>query len=110
MMTGMIYLLIAVIGEVIGTSALKASNGFSHLFPSIIVVVSYIFSFYLLALSLKTIPLGVGYAMWSGIGTALTIIIGVVVWKEAVSVMNVLGVLLIVFGVIILNVNEAAAS
>ncbi|GAA0591412.1 multidrug efflux SMR transporter [Virgibacillus siamensis] len=105
-MAGMMYLLIAVIAEVVGTTALKSSNGFSNLFPSIIVVVSYVLSFFLLGMSLKTIPLGIGYALWSGIGTALTIIIGVVVWKEAMSLASVLGVLLILSGVVILNMNK----
>ncbi|WP_174614526.1 DMT family transporter [Virgibacillus ihumii] len=105
-MAGMMYLLIAIIAEVIGTTALKSSNGFSNLFPSIIVVVSYVLSFFLLGMSLKTIPLGIGYALWSGIGTALTIIIGVVVWKEAMSLASVLGILLILSGVVILNMNK----
>lgn len=105
-MAGMMYLFIAIICEVIGTAALKSSNGFSNLFPSIIVVISYCFSFYLLALSLKTIPLGTGYALWSGIGTALTILVGVVVWKETMSLTSILGVLLILSGVVILNMKS----
>ncbi|GAB4073765.1 multidrug efflux SMR transporter [Barrientosiimonas marina] len=109
-MRGMVYLLIATIGEVVGTTALKASNGFSNLFPSIIVIISYSFSFYLLAQSLKTIPLGIGYAVWSGIGTAMTILIGVLVWKESLSLAGVLGVLLIFSGVLILNLKGTVAG
>lgn len=105
-MTGMIYLMIAIISEVFGTAALKASEGFSHLWPSVSVVITYALSFYFLALSLKTIPLGAGYAMWSGIGTVLTVIVGVVIWKEAVSLTSILGILLIISGVIILNLNK----
>lgn len=105
---GMVYLLIATLGEVVGTTALKASNGFSQWRPTLIVIASYAFSFYLLALSLKTIPLGVGYALWAGIGTALTVIIGIVVWKEAVSLTNVLGILFIVCGVIMLNMKKVS--
>lgn len=109
-MKGMVFLLIAVICEVVGTTALKSSAGFSRLGPSTIVVLSYTLSFYLLGLSLKTVPLGIGYALWSGIGTALTIIIGIVVWKEAVSSAHVFGILLILFGVVILNLNQSAAA
>ena len=70
----------AVLSEVIATTALKLSEGFTKLPPSIVVVVGYGFSFYLLSLSLKVLPIGVAYALWSGIGIILTVIAGIVLW------------------------------
>jgi small multidrug resistance pump len=72
-----VFLAVAIVSEVIGTSALKASEGFSRLWPSAIVVVCYASSFYFLSLTLKTIPVGVAYAIWSGVGVALIAVIAV---------------------------------
>ena len=68
---GLVYLLIAIIAEVIATSALKAADGFSKLVPSVLVVVGYGVAFYFLSLTLKTIPIGIAYAVWSGVGIVL---------------------------------------
>ena len=72
----------AVVSEVTATTALKFSEGFTKLIPSLVVVAGYGLSFYLLSLSLKVIPIGTAYALWSGIGIVLTVIIGAVLWRE----------------------------
>ena len=90
-----VYLTIAVIAEVIATSALKASEEFTRLWPSVIVVVGYSVAFYLLSLCLRTIPLGVMYAIWSGLGVFLTGIVGWVVYKEHLDAPALIGMALI---------------
>ncbi len=101
-----IFLLGAIISEVIGTSALKASSGFSRLLPSVIVIISYAFSFFLLSLTLKRMGVGTTYAIWSGLGTALIVLVGVIYFKESWSVLKVTSLLLIIIGVIGLNIGK----
>ena len=98
-----LYLLIAIIGELFGTSMLKASEGFTKIAPLFGVIIGFGISFFFLSLSIKTIPLNVAYAIWSGLGTVATVIISVLIWKEKVSVGSVLGIVLIIVGVAILN-------
>ena len=102
-MNGWALLLIAIVSEVIGSTGLKASAGFTKLIPSAIVVVGYASAFYFLSLALKTIPLNTAYAVWSGLGTALIAVIGVLFLREAINLPMVLGILLIIAGVIVLN-------
>ncbi|MFO0882493.1 MAG: multidrug efflux SMR transporter [Candidatus Saccharimonadales bacterium] len=102
-----LYLVGAIISEVIGTISLKYSVGFSKLLPSILVVLAYSFSFFLLSLSLKKLEVGMAYAIWSGLGTALVVSIGIIVLKEEVSVLKVASVALIIAGVIGLNLAKA---
>lgn len=102
-MNAFLILLAAILFEVVGTSALKASNGFTRPGPSVLVVLGYGAAFYLLALSLRQIPLGIAYAIWSGVGTAGAVLIGVLVWREVLDLPRILGIGLIVAGVIILN-------
>ncbi|HEY7738277.1 MAG TPA: multidrug efflux SMR transporter [Candidatus Limnocylindria bacterium] len=102
-----IWLLLAIGSEVVATSALKASDGFTRLVPGVVVVVGYAASFYFLALSLRAIPLGVVYAVWSGIGTAAIALIGVVFFRETLGVAGVAGITLIVFGVVVLSLSGA---
>ncbi|MED1472389.1 multidrug efflux SMR transporter [Bacillus salipaludis] len=102
-MRGYLYLTIAIIGEIFATGMLKMSEGFSVLLPSVGVVAGYVISFYCLSLCLTTIPLSLAYAIWSGVGTALTALIGVVVWQEVFSAFKILGIILIIGGVLILN-------
>jgi len=109
-MKSALYLAIAIITEVIGTTALKASDGFSRITPFLIVIISYTLSFYLLSLSLRSIPLGIGYAIWAGVGTALTMIVSIIIWKEEMSVIDISGILCIVFGVILLNFDQLSMS
>lgn len=98
-----LFLLLSIIGELFGTSMLKASEGFSKLFPALGVIGGFVFSFFFLSLSLKTIPLNMAYAMWSGIGTVATVIISVLIWKEKVNLGSVIGIMLIIIGVVVLN-------
>lgn len=97
------YLAIAIVSEVVATSAVKSSDNFTHLVPSILVVVGYGIAFWFLSLTLKTIPLGVTYAIWSGAGVAIVSVVGVIVYKQMLDVPAVLGIALIVSGVIVLN-------
>lgn len=101
---GYVYLAIAIVAEVIGTSALKASEEFSKLAPSIIVIVGYSIAFYFLSLVLKTIPVGVAYAIWSGLGIALISIVGVIVFGQKLDLAAVIGLMLIVSGVAVMNI------
>ena len=100
---GYIYLAIAIIAEVIGTSALKASDEFTKLVPSIIVVIGYGVAFYCLSLVLKTIPVGVAYAVWSGLGIVLISVVGLVVFNQKLDLAAVIGMLLIISGVLVMN-------
>ena len=102
MKTAMIFFL-AVLSEVTATTALKFSEGFTKLTPSLIVVVGYGLSFYLLALSLKIIPLGTAYALWSGIGIVLTVIVGAVLWHEQMDWARIIGIALIIGGILVIN-------
>jgi small multidrug resistance pump len=90
---------------VTGTTSLKLSQGFSRLVPSLVVVVSYCLSFYLLSLTLKKMEVGVGYAIWSAVGTAFIATIGILCFKEPISVLKIGSLALIILGVIGLNLN-----
>lgn len=96
-------LLCAIALEVMGTTALRQSEGFSRLWPSVAVVVLYCSSFYLLAQTLKRLEIGIAYAVWSGLGTAVVALIGIVLFKESVSALKLASLALIVLGVIGLN-------
>jgi small multidrug resistance pump len=105
-----IFLTVAIVSEVIGTSALKASEGFSRLWPSAIVVVGYASAFYFLSLTLKTIPVGVAYAIWSGAGVALIALIAWVLYGQVLDLPAIIGLLLIVAGVVVLNLFSNTVS
>lgn len=94
-----IYLLIAGFFEVAWAVGLKLSHGFSNLTISILTIVGMIASFYFLALALKSIPLGTAYAIWTGIGTVGTVILGIILFKEPVTVMQIVCILLISSGI-----------
>ncbi|RJE90128.1 QacE family quaternary ammonium compound efflux SMR transporter [Paenibacillus sp. 1011MAR3C5] len=100
-----ILLMLAIISEVFGSSMLKLSKGFSKWLPSIGVLLGMSSAFFFLSQTLKELPLGVAYAIWSGVGTALTAVVGVVLWKEALNVKKVLAILLIITGVIIMKLS-----
>jgi small multidrug resistance pump len=104
-----LYLTIAILSEVIATSALKAADGFTRWFPSLLVIVGYSSAFYFLSLSLRTIPLGVSYAIWSGVGTALVSIAGWALYGQSLNPAAVLGIALIIAGVVVLNLSSGAA-
>jgi small multidrug resistance pump len=100
-----IYLLIAIVSEVSGTTAMKMSQGFSRLFPSIMIFVFYGLSLAFLTAALKTINVSIAYAIWSGLGTAFIAIIGIIWFKEPVSLIKIVSLLLIIAGVIGLNLS-----
>ncbi|PFH11087.1 small multidrug resistance pump [Collimonas sp. PA-H2] len=99
-----VYLLIAIVAEVIATSALKASAEFTRLVPSVVVVAGYLTAFYFLSLTLRTLPVAIVYAMWSGIGIALIALVGWLFLKQSLDAAALVGIGLIVSGVLVLNV------
>lgn len=105
-----LFLALAIISEVVGSSFLNASNQFTKLIPSAITVVAYLLCFYFLSIALKSIPLGTAYAIWGGLGIVLTAIISVVVFKNKLDNGAIIGISLIVAGVVVLNVFSKSTS
>jgi small multidrug resistance pump len=104
MKTAYLYLAIAIITEVVATNALKASEEFTKIIPSMIVVAGYGVTFYCMTLLLRTLPVGIMYALWSGLGIVLVTITGAVIYKEIPDVPAVIGMGLIIAGVVVINV------
>lgn len=98
-----IYLFFAVAAETIGTTALQASQQFTRLWPSVIVVVAYSIAFYLLGLALKYMPVGVVYAIWSGLGIVMIAVIGFVVFKQRLDAPALLGLAMIITGILVIH-------
>lgn len=98
-----LYLVLAIFAEVIATNALKASNTFTRWGPSLITVVGYGLAFYLLSVVLKSMPVGVAYAIWAGLGMVLTLLVAMIVFGERPDLPAMLGIALIVSGVIVLQ-------
>ena len=98
-----LYLAIAILSEVLATSALKSSDGFTRLLPSSIVVIGYSSAFYFLSLTLRTIPVGIAYAIWSGVGVVFVSLLGWVLYDQKLNSAAIFGMFLIVIGVVILN-------
>ncbi len=105
-----LYLTLAIISEVVATSFLKLSNGFTHLPASIVVVVGYGLAFYFLALTLKTLPLGIAYAIWAGVGIILLALIGWVFFQQKPDIAAWIGMLLIVSGVAVIQLFSKTTS
>ena len=105
-----VYLLIAIVCEVIATSALKAANGFTVLVPSLIVIVGYGAAFFFLSLTLRTLPVGIAYAIWSGLGIVLISIVGWVLYGQVLDAPALAGMALIVAGVVVINVFSRAGA
>lgn len=103
-----LYLAIAIIAEVTATSALKASEEFTKLIPSIIVVVGYIIAFYFMTLVLRVMPVGVTYAIWSGLGIVLVTILGIILYDQTPDLPAILGMGLIIAGVIVMHLFSKA--
>ena len=99
-----IFLSIAIVSETIATSALKSSDGFSRLWPSLLVVAGYCAAFYFLSLTLRTIPVGVAYAIWSGVGVVLIALAGWLIHGQRLDAPALIGIALIVAGVVVMNV------
>ena len=104
-----VYLGLAIFFEIIGSSFIKVSDGFSKLWPTVVVTVAYLICFYFISLALKTIPLGIAYAIWGGIGIVLTALISVFTFKQPIDFQAIAGIGLIVAGVVIINMFSKTA-
>ena len=102
-MKSWIFLFVAITAEVIATSALKSSEGFTKPFASIIVILAYIIAFYCLSLTLKTIPVGIAYSIWSGVGIVLITAFAWFFYDQKLDLWGIIGIALIMCGVLILN-------
>ncbi|WP_373557168.1 MULTISPECIES: DMT family transporter [Burkholderia] len=102
-MPGYAWLAIAIVAEVIGTSALRAADGFTRLWPSVLVVAGYGVAFYCLSLTLRTMPVGIIYAVWSGAGIVLITLVAMLLYRQVPDVPAVIGLGLIISGVVVLN-------
>ncbi|WP_028879249.1 DMT family transporter [Terasakiella pusilla] len=105
-----LYLAIAIVGEVIATSALKASEEFTKLVPSIVVVIGYGVAFYFMTLTIRTLPIGITYAIWSGVGIVLVTVAGAVFYKQIPDIPAMIGIGFIILGVIVINVFSKSVS
>ncbi len=105
-----VYLFFAVLAETIGTTALQASAQFTKFWPSFLVVVAYGVAFFLLGLTLKYIPVGVAYAIWSGLGIFLIAVIGFVVFGQRLDLPAILGLLMIVAGIVVIQLFSKSAT
>jgi small multidrug resistance pump len=103
-----IFLLVAIAAEVFATSTLKSTEGFSRLWPTVACLAGYVVSFAALSQAVKQVPVGVAYAVWSGLGTAAIVAIGAVFLNEPITLVKVFGIGLIVAGVLILNLGGAS--
>ncbi|MNO99196.1 Multidrug resistance protein EbrB [compost metagenome] len=101
-----IYLLLAIVFEVAGTTSMKLSEGFTKPVPSILLVVFYVGSLAFLTLTLKQIEVSIAYAIWSGMGVIIITTIGFIYFKESLSVLKILAIVLIIIGVVVLNLTE----
>jgi small multidrug resistance pump len=101
--SGYVWLAIAIVAEVIGTSALRASEGFTRLAPALVVVAGYGLAFYCLSMTLKSMPVGIVYAIWSGVGIVLITLVAMVLYRQIPDLAAVAGLSLIVAGVVVLN-------
>lgn len=101
-----LYLAIAVVSEVIGTLALKASDGMGKIVPAITVVIAYLTAFFLMSQTLKTIPVGITYAVWSGLGIVGATLGAYFLFGQALSRQALIGMVIIIIGVVVLNLNQ----
>lgn len=109
-MRAYIVLSVSIIFEVFATTMLKISEGFTVLLPSIAVVAGYGISFFFLGMALKTMALSLAYAIWAGLGTALTVIISVIIWDEALTILKIVALLLIITGIVLLNTSHSGKA
>lgn len=105
-----LLLTLAIIGEIVGTTALKLSEGFTRPLPGIVAVIGYAVAFYFLAMVLRTIPIGVAYAVWSGVGVAAMALIGLVMFGQRLDPAAIIGIALIVAGVVVLNTMSGTSG
>lgn len=109
-MKNWLILFIAIVAEVIATSALKSSEGFTKPMASIVVVLGYMIAFYCLSLTLKTIPVAIAYAVWSGVGIVLITTVAWIVFDQKLDVWGIVGIALIMSGVLVLNLLSKTSS
>ena len=109
-MMGYWYLAVAILSEVVATSALNESDGFTRLWPSVITVVGYCLAFYFLSLTLRTVPMGIAYAVWAGVGIVLIALVGGIFFKQIPDAPALLGMLLIIIGVVLVSVVSRTAG
>ena len=105
-MRAALFLMGAIVFEVTGTTMLNLSNGFTNVFPTIIMFICFGMSFTFLIGALKTIPLSIAYSVWAGLGTAGAGLIGVFIFNEHLSAVNILGLCVIILGVIVMNISK----
>ena len=105
-----LFLGIAIVAEVVGTSSLKASEGFTRLWPSVLVILGYGVAFYFLALTLKAIPVGIAYAIWAGLGIVLIALIGWLVFGQKLDLAGAAGMALIIAGVVVIQLFSKSAA
>lgn len=103
-----VFLALAIVFEVAGTSLLKLSDGFTRLWPTVGVAIGYGLAFWMLSLTLRTLPVGVAYAIWAGLGTASIAVIGAFFFGEQLGMVKIIGIALIVAGVVALNIDTGA--
>ncbi|MFJ7951714.1 DMT family transporter [Lysinibacillus sp. NPDC096418] len=103
-----VFLMISIVAEVFASSMLKLTNGFKRVLPTLGVVVGYGTAFYFLSLTLQSLAIGTVYAIWAGLGTALTAVVGVIFYKEHFNVKKFLGIAMIIVGVVVLNLAGGA--
>lgn len=106
---GALFLAIAIVGEVIATSFLRASAGFTQPIPTAVVVIGYGITFYFFSLALQTIPVGIAYAIWSGVGIVIVSIIAFIVYKQTLDAPALIGMGLILAGVLVINLFSHSA-
>ncbi|MFO7528711.1 MAG: SMR family transporter [Marinobacter sp.] len=99
---------IAIVAEVVATSGLKASESFTRLWPSLLVIAGYAFAIYLLSITLEEIPVGLAYAIWAGLGIVLVAFVGWLVYGQALDAASVIGIALIISGVVVINLFSKA--
>ncbi|WP_249872379.1 DMT family transporter [Oceanobacillus saliphilus] len=102
-MKGIIFLMVAILFEVVGSVMLKLSNGFTVLLPTLAVGIGYLVAFTFFSFALKTIPLSIGYAVWSGLGTILTTVLGIFLFNESTSILKFTGLTIVIIGIMLLG-------
>ena len=108
-MNNWVYLGLAIVSEVLATASLKSTEGFTRLVPSLVVLVGYSAAFYFLSLTLDTIPIGVAYAVWSGVGVATITLVSFVLYDQKIDLAGLVGIGLIVAGVVVLRLFSETA-
>lgn len=109
-MKGLSFLLMSIIAEVIATTTLKASDGFSRFWPSLVVIIGYAVSFWGLSQVVKVMPLGIAYAIWSGLGIVLVSVAAIYIYNQKLDLSAIIGMLLIIIGVLVINLFSKSGT